>query len=199
MLKKIWLSILCVCLQVSVSYAAVHIKVASTEDFRTDKPSKELNVKVLEQVELGEYNIKENSTLHCQVLEVVDPKRGKRNATFYVRPLSYTKNDEITCIKEDYYGRYSKTVLSKEELKKIPPGKVVKNAALSVGNHFVKGISLGYYFLEGVVDNEGKNRFKSGTERAYKSSPLSFIGEGEQLDIKVGDDFYFVFKIDEEE
>lgn len=199
MLKKIWLSILCFCLQVSISYAAVHIKVASMQDFTTDKPSKELDVKVLEAVELGEYNIKESSTLHCQVLEVVDPKRGKRNATFYVRPLSYSKNDETICIKEDYYGRYSKTVMSKEELKKIPPGKVVKNAALSVGNHFVKGISLGYYFLEGIVDNEGENRLKSGAKRAYKSTPLSLVEEGAQLDIKTGDDFYFVFKIDEEE
>lgn len=78
---------------------------------------------MLEQVELGEYNIQENSTLHRQVLEVVDPKRGKRNATFYVRPLSYTKNDETTCIKEDYYGRYSKTGFEQRRAQKDSAGK----------------------------------------------------------------------------
>lgn len=58
------------------------------------------------------------------------------------------------------YGKYSKFVLSKEELKKIPPFKVMKNAALMVGNYFVKGLSIAYHFGEGFVKNEKDNRFK---------------------------------------
>ena len=86
----------------------------------------------------------------------------------------------------------------KEELKKIPPFKVMKNAALMVGNYFVKGLSIAYHFGEGFVKNEKDNRFKSGVTNAYEESPLSYIGEGEQLDIKVGDDFYLVFKTEED-
>ena len=86
----------------------------------------------------------------------------------------------------------------KEELKKIPPFKVMKNAALMVGNYFIKGISIAYHFGEGFVKNEKDNRFKSGVTNAYEESPLSYIGEGEQLDIKVGDDFYLVFKTEED-
>ena len=102
-------------------------------------------------------------------------------------------------IKEDMYGKYSKTVLSKEELKKIPPAKVIKSAALMVGNYFVKGLSIGVSFVEGFAKNEKDNRFKSAVANAYEESPLSYVSEGEQLDIKVGDDFYLVFKTEEDE
>ena len=98
------------------------------------------------------------------------------------------------------YGKYSKFVLSKEEIKKIPPTTVIKKAALTVGDYFVKGLSICYSFVEGVVKNEkDDNRLKSGVKNAYEESPLSLISEGEQLDIKVGDDFYLVFKTKEDE
>ena len=101
-----------------------------------------------------------------------------------MKPVSYTDGAEKVSIEEEMYGKYSKFVLSKEELKKIPPFKVMQNAALMVGNYFIK--------------DEKDNRFKSGVTNAYEESPLSYIGEGEQLDIKVGDDFYLVFKTEED-
>lgn len=193
MLKRILLTLACICINVAASMAATQIKVIAAEEFTTENPSEMINVIVPEETVLGEYTLGTNSTLHCKLLKVVDPKRGKRSAGFFVQPTSFTYQDETTVIKEDMYAKYSKFVLSKEELKKIPPFKIAKSAALSIGNYFVKGISIGYYFLEGAVKNEEGGRLKSGAKSAFDATPLSLVEEGAELDIKVGDEFYFVF------
>lgn len=195
MKKKICLVLSCLLLQMTATYAAVQMKVAAINEFRTDKPSDSLDVRVLEGGELGRYNIGKDSMLHCRVMKVIDPKRGKRNATFFVQPMYYVEGDKTVKIEDEVYGKYSRHILSKEELKKIPPFKVMKTAALAVGSYFIKGLSIAYSFGEGIVKNEQDNRLKSGVVNAYESSPLSIINEGEQLDIKVGDDFYLVFKM----
>ncbi len=194
MKNKIVLLLLCLIMQMSAAFAATQIKVIASEDFKTEVPSETINVVVPEESVLGECTLGVNSIMHCKVMMIVEPKRGKRNAAFYVQPLSYTYEGKTTKIEEEMYGKYSKFVLSKKELKKIPPSKVLKSAALSVGNYFVKGVSVAYYFVEGVVKNEDGGRIKSGAKSAYESTPFSYISEGEQLDIKVGDEFYFVFK-----
>lgn len=199
MIKKILLLLLCLILKMSTANAAVQMKVIAINEFRTDKPSDSLDVKVIEDASLGKYTIGRNSVLHCKVMKVIDPKRGKRNASFYVQPVYYIENDKTINIEEEIYGKYSKFVLSKEELKNFPTFKFMKTAALTVGNYFIKGISIAYSFGEGVVKNEQDNRLKSGVVNAYEESPLSYIGEGEQLDIKVGDDFYLVFKMKDDD
>lgn len=193
MIKKIILLIACFIMQVSASMAATQIKVISTEEFKTASPSSTIDVLVPEESVLGSYTMEPNSVMHCNVLQVKDPKRGKRNAIFFVQPLSYTYQNETTQIEEELYGKYSKFVLSKEELKKIPPFKIVKNAALAVGNHFFKGVSVAYYCVEGFVKNEEDNRIKSAAKSAFESTPLSLIEEGEQLEIQSGDEFYLIF------
>ena len=199
-MKKILISFICLLFSVTASQAAVQMKVAALDSFKTDSPAESMDVMVLQDTVLGENDIAVNSTLHCRVLKIVDPKRGKRKATFFVKPLSYTTKDGVTNdIEGDYYGKYSTFVLSKEELKEIPPGKVIKSAALSVGNYFVKGLSTGVAFVQGFAKNKEHNRLKSGVVNAYEESPLSYISEGQQLDIKVGDDFYLVFKTEEDE
>ena len=198
MKKKILFTLLCCLFQTSVIFAADQIKVIAMSEFKTDSPSESLNVRVIEPSKLGHYDLSQNSILHCKVLKVVDPKRGKRNASFYVKPSYYIYDDKTFDIEEEMYGKYSKFVLSKEELKKLPSFDLMKKAALSVGNYFVKGISIAYSFVEGIVKNEEDNRLKSGVVNAYEESPLSYISEGEQLDIKVGDDFYLVFKTEED-
>ncbi len=197
-MKKILLILALMFLQITACQAAVQMKVVALEGFKTDAPTETIKVKVLQDYTLGEYDIAVNSILNCKILLVVDPKRGKRNATFYVRPLSYTVNGATCTIEDEFYGKYSKFVLSKEEIKEIPAGTVVKKAALSVGNFFVKGFSTGVAFVQGFAQNEKHNRFKSGVANAYEQSILSYISEGKQLDINVGDDFYLVFKTKED-
>lgn len=198
MLKKFLLTLVCLFMTVTASMAATQLKVIATENFKTEAPSKTINVVVPEESTLGSYTLGTNTILHCDVLKVVDPKRGKRSAGFFVQPTSFTYQNKTTKIEENMYGKYSKFVLSKEELKKIPPFKLVKSAALTVGNYFVKGASVAYYFVEGAVKNEDDNRLKSAAKSAFDSTPLSYIEEGSELDIKVGDEFYFVFKTEED-
>lgn len=199
MIKKFVLLIICFLIQISAAHAAVQMKVIAINEFRTDKPSDSLDVRVVNETLLGKYTLGVNSVLHCKVLKVIDPRRGKRNASFYVQPIYYIENDKTVNIEDEIYGKYSKFVLSKEELKNFPTFKFMKSAALTVGNYFIKGISIAYSFGEGVVKNEQDNRLKSGVVNAYEESPLSYIGEGEQLDIKVGDDFYLVFKMKDDD
>lgn len=198
-MKKVIIILVLMLFQISVCHAACQMKVVALEEFRTDAPTETIKVKVLQESTLGKYDIGVNSILECQVLQVVDPKRLKRNASFYVKPISYTVNNTTCKIEEDFYGKYSTFVLSKEEIKEIPPGKVIKSAAMTVGNYFVKGLSTCVAFVQGFAKNEKDNRFKSGVVNAYEESPLSYISEGQQLDIKVGDDFYLVFKTKEDE
>ena len=197
-MKKILLTLICLS-QISACFAADYLKVTAMEDFSTDSPKETFNVRLREEGMLGKYELPINSILHCQVLQIVDPKRGKRNAVFFVKPLTYTQGDETLQIQEDMYGKYTTVVLSKEEIKKLPYWKMVKNGALMVGSYFVKGLSIGVAFVEGVAKNEQDNRLKSGVTNAYEESPISLVEKGEQLDIKTGDDFYFVFKTEEDE
>lgn len=196
-MKKILLTLICLS-QISACFAADYLKVTAMEDFSTDSPKETFNVRLREDGTLGKYELPTNSILHCQVLQIVDPKRGKRNAVFFVKPLTYTQGDETLQIQEDMYGKYTTVVLSKEEIKKLPYWKMVKNGALMVGSYFVKGLSIGVAFVEGVAKNEQDNRLKSGVTNAYEESPISLVEKGEQLDIKTGDDFYFVFKTEED-
>ena len=198
-MKKILLILALMFFQITACHAAVQMKVVALEEFKTDAPSETIKVKVLQDTVLGSYDIGVNSVLECQVLRIVDPKRLKRNASFYVKPLSYTVDGTVCEIEEEYYGKYSAFVLSKEEVKEIPAGKVIKKAAMTVGDYFVKGLSTCVAFVQGFAKNEKDNRLKSGVVNAYEESPLSYISEGQQLDIKVGDDFYLVFKTKEDE
>lgn len=198
-MKKILLILVLMFFQITACHAAVQMKVVALEEFKTDAPSETIKVKVLQDTVLGSYDIGVNSVLECQVLRIVDPKRLKRNASFYVKPLSYTVDGTVCEIEEEYYGKYSAFVLSKEEIKEIPAGKVIKKAAMTVGDYFVKGLSTCVAFVQGFAKNEKDNRLKSGVVNAYEESPLSYISEGQQLDIKVGDDFYLVFKTKEDE
>ena len=198
-MKKILLILALMFFQITACHAAVQMKVVALEEFKTDAPSETIKVKVLQDTVLGSYDIGVNSILECQVLRIVDPKRLKRNASFYVKPLSYTVDGTVCEIEEEYYGKYSAFVLSKEEIKEIPAGKVIKKAAMTVGDYFVKGLSTCVAFVQGFAKNKKDNRLKSGVVNAYEESPLSYISEGQQLDIKVGDDFYLVFKTKEDE
>lgn len=197
--KKLLILLFVFFFQVSSVLAAVQLKVTALEEFRTEAPTEYINAQLRETGFLGKYTLPTDSVLHCSILQIVDPKRGKRNATFFVRPVSYTYKNRTYDITEEIYGKYSKTVLSKEELKNIPPSKVIQSAALLVGNYFIKGLSVGVSFVKGIVGNDEDNRIKSGIVKVYKDSPLSYISEGEQLDIQPGDNFYLIFKIEDDD
>ena len=195
MKKKLLLSLLTLCLTYTAANAdSYKVHVAAIENFNTAEPTSKMAVKVIEEANLGSYNLKPNDILYCNVIKVTDPKRGKRAATFAVCPTSYNNGEENVKINDNFYGKYSAKVLSKEEIKNIDAMKVGKKAAVSVGNHFVKGVAPAISLAEGMVKNEDGNRIESGVKQVYKDSPLSYVEKGAELQIKPDDKFYFVFK-----
>ena len=199
MKKGILLTVLALMFSISAASAAVQMKVTAVNEFETDKPTKTINVKVNEDIALGDYEIKAGDILKCNVLEVTDPKRGKRDANFYVQPYAYVSGGTVKKIDETICGRYSKTVLSKEELKNLPKLQIAEKAALTVGSFYIKGLSQGVSLAKGVITNPDGNRVKSGVQQVYEDSIISYVEKGKELDIMPGDEFYFIFNIEKEE
>lgn len=193
-MKKILLSILALLISNMICSASTNIKVEAMENFNTAAPSQVLDVKVLNDTKVNEHSLKSGSTLRCKVVKIVPPKRGKRNASFYLMPYQYVDGWNVVTIQNEYIGKYSKSVISKEELKNLDKGKAVKGVASTVGGYFVKGLGQGISFTQGVIQNEEGNRLVSGVEQVYKDSPLSYIENGNEVEIKTGDIFYLKFK-----
>lgn len=188
-MKKIFLTLgLVILLSVSPAWAE-RLHVQSLSSFTTAAPPQFMVFKALNAIELspsvklwGGYIVK------ARISEIIPPKRLKRNASFRIEPVAYIDlNGNEYSINEDFVGKYS----PKFELDK---GEIAKTAALSVGSYFFKGLSLGYHAVEGAVKNEEGNRAKSSVVSVYKNSPLSYVENGQQLEIKEGDLFSFTFK-----
>lgn len=185
--------IVILCSFVSPAFAdRLHVQAMS--DFSTFKPVNTITFKALNGIELShDVKIWGGYVVKARVHEVTPPKRLKRNATFKIVPVSYTDNEGHTYqIKEEFVGKFSpKFELDKAEL--------AKSAALTVGDYFVKGISLGYHAVEGVVKNEEGNRAKSSAVSVYKNSPLSYVENGQEIEIKKDDLFSFTFKVEDDD
>ena len=191
---KIFSTLICLLFICSMAKAADTVHVTALEEFRSVSPRETIDVRVLEPAELGSIVLKQDDILHCKIVKIVNPKRGKRSASFCVNPVSYTSGEETFEINESYYGNYSARILSKEELKNVDTVKVGKKAALTIGNHFVKGVAPVFSLAEGAIKNEEGNRIESGVKQVYKDSVFSYVEKGENLDLKEGTPFYLIFK-----
>lgn len=186
--KAGFLTVFCV-LFMQPAFAAEVLKVESLSSFSTSKPPEFISLKTMSSVALDEnITIPEGVIVKGRLTEVKRPKRLKRNASFSVIPVSYVDvNGNEVEIPVEYIGKFS----PKFEIDKMD---VAKSAALTVGNHFVKGISMGYHAVEGAVKNEEGNRFKSSAVSVYENSPFSYIEKGSELEIREHDLFSLRFK-----
>ena len=182
------LTVFCV-LFIKPAFATEVLKVESLSNFSTLKPPKFISFKSMSSVTLDEnITIPKGVIVKGRLTEVKSPKRLKRNASFSVIPVSYVDiKGNVVYIPVEYIGKFS----PKFEVDKVD---VAKNAALTVGNHFVKGISMGYHAVEGAVKNEEGNRFKSSAVSVYENSPFSYIEKGSELEIRRHDLFSLRFK-----
>ena len=162
------------------------IEVVSLSDFSTANPPASISVQVLESVDLSEETtIKAGATLHGKLVDVVSPKRLKKDATFSFVPTSYKYQDgETEIVKEEVTAKYTKTLNKK---------KLAKSAVLGVGGMFLKGLGTGVAAIEGAVKNEEGNPVKSAAISAYEASPVSYVEKGKDLVIKTNQTFYLKF------
>lgn len=194
-MKKILslLTILAASLLVQPAFAAPQafaksVPVEAVTDFDTEHPAKTFEAKILEEHELADTTVlKEGDVVYFEVVEVKNPKRLKQNASFKLQAKYFIdttgRKHEFT---HETFAKYT-TVLDKKG--------AAKSAALGVGNHFVKGLSMGVAAVEGAVKNEEGNRAKSSVVSLYKSSPLSYVEKGQQLKFSKGDSFLLKFNI----
>lgn len=189
-MKKILL-IFVMILLTSPAFAAT-IKVESLSDFSTERPLATLMVKAATDLEIDdEIMIFAGYTLKGDIVDVSSPKRLKRDASFTFVLKEYTDhNGKKHTVQKPVKGKYTTNFDYKG---------VAKSAALSVGNHFVKGISAGYTAVEGAVKNEEDNRLKSSAVALYESSPLSYVEKGQDIVIKKNDIFILNFKVKNED
>lgn len=184
---KVWL--LAVMLGYLSPVYAERLHVQAMSNFSTLSPVNTITFKALNSIELSpEVKIWGGDVVEARINEVIPPKRLKRNASFRIVLTGYTDSMGAKHgINEEFIGKYS----PKFELDK---GELAKNTALTVGSYFFHGLSIGYHALEGAVKNEEGNRAKSSVVSVYKNSPLSYVENGQELDIKEGDLFSFTFK-----
>lgn len=185
MLKKF----LCVCgiLLFAPSVFAATMCVRAVTPFSTEKPTDTMTVKLLEEYQLSDtVTLPIGTVINGTVSDVVSPKRLKRDATFSFTAQKYNDGHGLSGdFDKNYTGRYYQKIDKKE---------LAKNTSLTVGSFFVKGLSLGVNAVQGAIKNEEGNRFKSSAKSVYDNSPLSYVEEGQELDIKPNDIFWIKFK-----
>lgn len=191
---KKWLLLFALLLIPQVAFCDEILQVESLTEFSTADYPEFVKLRALNDLKLSsDVTIKAGYVLTGKLTEVSSPKRLKRNAKFSFMPLSYVDNSgSLIEIKEPFEGKYSAKL-------EIDKGQIAKSAALGVGNYFVKGISMGYYAVEGAVKNESDNRFKSSAKSVYENSPFAYVEKGQDIEIKVSDIFGLKFKVDEED
>lgn len=150
--------------------------VESLDEITTAKPDMVVRVQVMRDCTLDSVPLKIGYILEGKMI-ITDPKRLKRDATFSFYPISYTDLEGNTKrFSTLYYGKFS----AKFE---IDAKGLAESAAASVADHFIKGISMGYYAVKGAVDNNGQNRFSSAVHNVYEHSFLSYIEKGGDLTV----------------
>ena len=186
-LKKIYILLVILVINISCAMADA-IPVESLSDFSTANNPKMISVRLLENVQLDKYTLlKKGYIVQGKITDIREPHRLKRDASFSFVPLNFqNESDKIINISNYYVARYTT---------KIDTSELAKSAALGIGNHFVKGISMGVRAVEGAVENEEGNRIKSSAVALYENSPVSYIEKGEDVVISKGEIFYLKFKI----
>lgn len=168
------------------------IHVQSMEDFSTANPLSSLSVRIIDDITLDEeVTFHQGYVVKGKIIDVKEPQRLKRDASFVFVPIEYKDRNGNTFDIKGYYPAKYTTKLNK--------GDLAKSAALGVGNYFVKGLSAGFTAIEGAVKNEKDNRLKSSVNAVYESTPFSYVEKGNDITIEKYQNFLLNFKTKEEE
>lgn len=175
---------------------AKNVKVQAMSNFTTAKPPVTWNLKIMETftTKTG-FEVVAGSIITGKIIDVTEPKRLKRDATFKFVPVSYydVKTEQNYHIDKDIVGKYN-------SLGDITAGEVVEKGAIAAGNHFIScTIGPGVALVKGAVKNEEGNRAKSAAVSVYESTPLSYASKGKEMVIKEGQIFTMSFKLNDEE
>ncbi len=175
-------------------FAADKLHVSAMNDFSSINPTQNFQVMLVEDGVLNGIYMLRGDILNCTLNKTTNPTRAKRDAKIYFNVISYSDKKGTHQIEPKMIAKYAEKVLSVEEVKKTPPKKIAKKAVGTVGNLFVTGFSYGVSFVDGIKENKEDNRLKSGVKQVYDDSFLSYAEYGHEVQIKEGQEFYFIVK-----
>lgn len=187
MKKILFLCVLLILCATSVN--AKNVKVESLSFVNNESKTNNISAKVLYDTKLTDtITLKKDAIIDGEVIEIIEPKRGKRNGYLIIQPTSYSEGDKTTKI-------VNKKIRAKVKYyQEIDYKKVAIETGVDVGASFVKGGKYIVHFIEGVISpNEGETRMKSGFENLYQNSFISFIGKGKDINIKPKDELIYKF------
>lgn len=160
--------------------------VESLYNFSSKNPGRTFAAKMVEEYTFDDIlTLEKNAIVRGKVLEVVGPKRAKRNAYFVFKPYTYTVPSKGGIVK-----RIGHTDIEAKAVGYVPFDKVqaAKSAGLTVAGFFVTGAAQIYHFGKGAITaQKGENRLVEGGKEVYENSPLTYIREGNELHINKGD------------
>lgn len=179
-MKKILLLLVLIIFFVAPANAKATLVEAMTP-YNSDTPTDIIVFKVAHSNTIENYGILySGDIIEGIVIRAKDNSRLKQNATFSLKITRITQQNGNIQEPQNLYAKYT------TEFDKV---ETSKTAALTVGSHFVKGLTFGYRTVEGAIKNPEGNRFKSAGVALYNSTPLSYISKGKDILINVGDNF----------
>ncbi len=174
-------------LLVMQSCEAVDVVVESLINIDTATEETSFRAKVLDNAEMESgLKFEKDAIIIGNIIKIKDASRGDRDAYIIVQPTSEEKDGVIKAIEDDTLE--AKVVgYSKKDWKETGLDLGTK-AGLTVGSHFLPGLSQAFYFTKGMIcPEEGKSRLKSAVSGVYENSPFKYLSKGEELSMEEGD------------
>lgn len=170
---------------------ALNVVVESLSDITSFKHNVSFSAKVLERAEFKSgFVLNKNDVVQGKIIRTVEAKRIKRSGYIVIKPNAIYREGVKVNYDRDLEAKV--TAYSKTDWKKT--GKTAGlSAGLTVGSHFVPGLSQIFYFSKGVLKpQDDQSRLESGVKSVYENSPFAYIEKGQDLNIEKGD--YLVLK-----
>lgn len=126
--------------------------------------------------------VEKGSIIRGIIMDIKQQKRGKRDAYIVFKPEYYTIPSE-----KKYKSLVGEKIFAKSEEYKgdINKAEIASDVGLALAGLKIPYISEAVGFVKGFANPNNENsRFVSGVKSAYDASFLSYIKEGDKLEIK---------------
>ncbi len=172
----------------------IKVVAQTTNSFDPYDPPEVFYAKILEKVSVEENKVVPKGTIRGNVVKVSTSKRGKRNGYLVIQISGFKEEGANVFAPTRNDIRAKVTRYKKTDLKELGI-----SSATSIAGLFVDHIAIPINFARGMITPyENKSRLKSGVQKAYEKSTLSYISKGEEIDLKTGELVVLTVKIKDE-
>lgn len=181
-MKKYLLVIIFIIILSCSSVQAKCLKASAIDNFSTAKPANTFRIKTIESKEISkDIFIPANTLITGIVVDVKQPRRGKRDSNFELLPTSFLYNGKELEIND------SKVMIQIKGYKPVDAKDLSFNVVRKVANFCLKGLISAFEFCQGAATAENGQRIKTGALNVYNDSFLVYVETGKELEIHPGD------------